>query len=82
MKVKPSVKKICEKCKTIRRHGPLGPFTAEERATLLGAAFFGSEALLLLGFERDALPIRSALRRIGVVIRALEEGAGTPIVAG
>ena len=21
MKVKPSVKKICEKCKTIRRHG-------------------------------------------------------------
>ena len=24
-----------------RRHGPLGPFTAEELATLLGAAFFG-----------------------------------------
>jgi AcrR family transcriptional regulator len=57
-----------------RRHGPLGPFTAEEVATLIGNAFIGSEALLLLGFERHDLPIRSALRRIGVVIRQLEEG--------
>jgi AcrR family transcriptional regulator len=57
-----------------RRHGPLGPFTAEEVATLVGCAFFGSEALLLLGFDRQLLPIRSALRRIGVVIRQLEEG--------
>ena len=57
-----------------RRHGPLGPFTAEEAATLVGCAFFGSEALLLLGFDRQLLPIRSALRRIGVVIRQLEEG--------
>jgi AcrR family transcriptional regulator len=59
-----------------RRHGPLGPFTAEEAATLVGSAFFGSEALLLLGFDRQLLPIRSALRRIGVVIRQLEEGPG------
>jgi AcrR family transcriptional regulator len=58
-----------------RRHGPLGPFTAEELATLIASAFFGSEALLLLGFDRDALPIRSALRRIGVLIREREEGA-------
>jgi AcrR family transcriptional regulator len=68
-----------------RRHGPLGPFTAEELATLIGSAFFGSEALLLLGFERDALPIRSALRRIGVLIREREEAAGSPaapVVAG
>src|SRR4029453_388971 len=57
-----------------RRHGPLGPFTAEEVATLVGCAFFGSGALLLLGFDRHLLPIRSALRRIGVVIRQLEEG--------
>ena len=56
------------------RYGPLGPFTAEEVATLVASAFFGSEALLLLGFDREALPIRSALRRIGLVIRALEEG--------
>jgi len=68
-----------------RRHGPLGPFTAEELATLIASAFFGSEALLLLGFDRDALPIRSALRRIGVLIREREEAAGAvgaPIVAG
>ena len=68
-----------------RRHGPLGPFTADELATLVAAAFFGSEALLLLGFERDALPIRSALRRLGVLIREREEAAGAPeatVVAG
>ena len=64
------------------RHGPLGPFTAEELGTLVAAAFFGSEALLLLGFERDALPIRSALRRVGVVIREREEAAAAPVVAG
>jgi hypothetical protein len=46
--------------------------------TLVGAAFFGAEALLLLGFDRDVLPIRSALRRISVVIRQLEEGQAGP----
>jgi AcrR family transcriptional regulator len=61
-----------------RRHGPLGPFTAEEVATLVGSAFVGAEALLLLGFDRELLPIRSALRRIGVVIRQLEEGPARP----
>jgi AcrR family transcriptional regulator len=62
---------------TERRHGPLGPFTVDEAATLIGSVFFGSEALLLLGFDRNALPIRSALRRIGVLIRQLEEGTPT-----
>jgi len=62
-----------------RRHGPLGPFTADELATLVGAAFFGSEALLLLGFDREALPIRSALRRVGVLIRQLEDGAAREV---
>ena len=61
-----------------RRHGGLGPFTAEELATLIGSAFIGAEALLLLGFEREALPIRSALRRIGVLIREREEGTDPP----
>jgi hypothetical protein len=56
------------------RHGSLGPFTAEELAALAGCAFIGSEALLLLGFDRQLLPIRSALRRVGVVLRQLEEG--------
>jgi AcrR family transcriptional regulator len=61
-----------------RRHGPLGPFTAEELATLVGSAFFGSESLLLLGFDREVLPIRSALRRVGMLIRQLEEGSTAP----
>jgi len=51
----------------LRRLGP------EEVATLLGNAFIGSEALLLLGFDRQVVPIRSALRRVGVLIRELEE---------
>lgn len=62
---------------TERRHGPLGPFTVQETATLIGTAFIGSESLLLLGFDRDVLPIRSALRRIGVLIRQLEERTST-----
>ena len=61
-----------------RRHGPLGPFTAEEVATLVAYAFYGAEALLLLGFDREVLPIRSALRRVGVLIRQLEEGPTAP----
>ena len=58
-----------------RRFGRLGPFTADELATLVTTCFIGSEALLLLGFDRQLMPIRSALRRVGLVIRALEEGA-------
>ena len=54
-------------------HGPLGPFTAEELATLIANCFLGSEAVLLLGFDRQTLPIRSALRRIGQVLRTWEE---------
>jgi AcrR family transcriptional regulator len=65
-----------------RRYGPLGPFTADEVATLVTTSFIGSEALLLLGFDRQLMPIRSALRRIGLVIRALEEGPGGAVVAG
>jgi AcrR family transcriptional regulator len=61
-----------------QRYGRLGPFTAEEMGTLVGAAFLGAEALLLLGFDRKVLPIRSALRRVSVVIRQLEEGPAQP----
>ena len=60
-----------------QRYGPLGPFTAEELGTVIGSAFVGSEALLLLGLDRQVLPIRSALRRIGVLIRQLEERRDT-----
>jgi hypothetical protein len=82
MKVKPSVKRICEKCKTIRRHGPHGPFSADEVDHHVTKSYHGSEALQLHGLQREKIPVVAALRRIGVVIRALEEGSGTPIVAG
>jgi len=60
------------------RYGPLGPFTPEETAALIFSSFIGAEAMLLLGFDRQAYPIRSALRRIGVIIRQLEEERPAP----
>jgi len=55
--------------------GPLGPFTSAELASLVGTAFIGGESLILLGFDRDRPPVRAALRRVGVLIRQLEEDA-------
>ena len=57
------------------RFGGLGPFSPAEVATLIGNAFIGSEALLLLGFDRHRLPIRASLRRLGEIIKAAEEAA-------
>ena len=57
-----------------QRFGSLGPFTARELAALVGCAFLGGEELLLLGFDRQRVPVRSALRRVGQLIRQLEEG--------
>ncbi|MGI8626898.1 MAG: TetR/AcrR family transcriptional regulator [Geodermatophilaceae bacterium] len=54
-------------------HGRLGPFTAAEAASLVGAIFLGSEAMLLLGFERQQMPIRSSLRRLGQLFRSWED---------
>ena len=56
-----------------RELGGLGPFTAREVAALAGDAFIGAESLLLLGLDETAVPHRSALRRIGQLIRANEE---------
>jgi AcrR family transcriptional regulator len=56
-----------------RELGSLGPFTPAEIAVIAGAPFLGVEALILLGFEESDLPMRSALRKIGDVLRSLEE---------
>lgn len=40
-------------------------------ASLVGAAFLGAEAMILLGFEDE--PTRRALRSVGTAIRNLEE---------
>ena len=54
----------------------LGPFTPAEVAALMGLPFMGAESTILLGFSETELPTRSALRKIGVVIRRLEEAGG------
>jgi hypothetical protein len=70
-------------CEAERTLGSLGPFTASELATLIGQAFLGGEAVLLLGVDRSQAPVRSALRRFGLLIRSLEEGASSaPVVVG
>jgi AcrR family transcriptional regulator len=55
------------------RYGSLGPFTAGELSGLIGQAFLGGEAMMLLGFARRQWPVRAALRRIGAVIREWEQ---------
>ena len=59
--------------KVAPRFGDLGPFTADELAALIGAAFLGIETLILLGFDEEAVPCRSALRSIGFLLRTMEE---------
>jgi AcrR family transcriptional regulator len=56
-----------------QRAGGLGPFTPEEVAALMGLPFLGAEAAILLGIPESELPTRSALRKIGLVLRDLGE---------
>lgn len=53
--------------------GGLGPFTADEVAVLVASPFLGVEALILLGFEEAELPMRTALRKVGEVLRDLDQ---------
>jgi AcrR family transcriptional regulator len=55
------------------RLGGLGPFTPGEVAALMGLPFVGAEGMILLGFTERQLPARSALRKIGALIRSFEE---------
>jgi AcrR family transcriptional regulator len=55
------------------RLGGLGPFAPAEVAALMGMPFMGAEAMILLGFSEAQLPARSALRKIGALIRSFEE---------
>ena len=54
-------------------YGSLGPFTPEDIASLVGAAYIGMETYLLHGLEEQGLPLRRSLRRFGDVIRRFEE---------
>jgi AcrR family transcriptional regulator len=55
------------------RIGGLGPFTPDEVAFVAGGPVLGAEAMILLGFTEEEVPVRSALRKFGEVLRALEE---------
>jgi AcrR family transcriptional regulator len=55
------------------RLGGLGPFTAAEVSALMGLPFIGAEETILLGMSDADLPARSALRKVGALIRAYEE---------
>ena len=49
-----------------------GLFEAADIVALVMSAFLGAESLILLGLDRDELPIRRALRRVGDAVAALE----------
>ncbi len=54
------------------RLGGLGPLAPAEAAALAGYVFLGAEAMILLGFTEQQLPARSALRKVGELLRAFE----------
>jgi len=69
--------------KVAQRVGGLGPFTADEVGVLIATWFLGIETMILLGFDEASLPCRSALRKVGHLLRALEEShAGEEFHAG
>jgi len=55
------------------RFGPLGPLRAEDVAGLIGLAFLGGEAVILLGDPNWGRPARDWLRSVGQLIRVAEE---------
>jgi AcrR family transcriptional regulator len=55
------------------RFGSLGPFTPQEIAALAGMPFLGAETLILLGMDESMVAARSGLRRMGELLRRLEQ---------
>jgi AcrR family transcriptional regulator len=60
--------------KAEERFGSFAGLAPEDVAALVGAAFIGGEAYILLGAETRELPIRKALRSVGDLIRRFEAG--------
>lgn len=52
-------------------------FTPDEIAALMGTPFLGAEELILLGVTESTLPVRSALRKVGVLLQRAAESDGT-----
>ena len=57
----------------------LGGLTAEEVGALMGTPFLGAEELILLGVTESALPLRSALRKVGVILQQIAAPNKKPI---
>jgi len=58
----------------VERGAEFGDFTPDEVAALMGTPFLGAEELILLGVTESALPMRSALRKVGKLLQTLEPG--------
>jgi AcrR family transcriptional regulator len=48
-------------------------FTPDEVAVLMATPFLGAEELILLGVTERTLPIKSALRKVGVILQHISE---------
>jgi AcrR family transcriptional regulator len=59
------------------RFGSLGPLRADEVAGLIGLAFLGGEAVILLGDKDWGTRARAWLRSVGRLIREAEEAQST-----
>ena len=54
----------------------LSPFTPEEVGALMGLPFVGAEEMILLGLSEKVLPARSALRKVGELLRRITDQGG------
>jgi len=59
-----------------------GGFTPEEISALMGTPFLGAEQLILLGVTESMLPVRSALRKVGVLLRTAAESGRSSNATG
>lgn len=55
------------------RIGGFGPLSGEDVGALVANAFIGAESLLLTGLEKEGIPARESLRRVGALIRMLDK---------
>ena len=63
---------IAEVARQAEKEIGLGPFSADEVAALVSAAFIGGESMFLLGAEKKGVPVRQSLRRVGDALRMAE----------
>ena len=59
------------------RGADFGGFTPDEVGVLMGIPFLGAEELILLGITESSLPMRSALRKVGALLRRITEHEAT-----